>query len=57
MRDRSAEARHARFAPGPPTNPRRVNFYGHFKRGATAKRFHMNQVHSKALRENAARRG
>jgi len=40
---------------GPPTNPRRVNFYGHFKRGAQAKRFRVNQAHERALLEDAKR--
>lgn len=43
------------FNPGPPSNPRRLNFYGHFKRGADAKRFRVNRAHTEALRENAAR--
>ncbi len=35
---RDWQTRHARFNPGPATtSPRRLNFYGHFKRGDTAK--------------------
>ena len=37
------------FNPGPPSNPRRVGFYGHFKRGVAAKRFRVNQAHAAAL--------
>lgn len=30
---RCATCRHARFKTGPPTNPRRLNYCGHFARG------------------------
>jgi len=33
-----------------------VNFYGHFSQSAAAKQFRVNQAHSQALREDAARR-
>lgn len=52
---RCAECRHARFNPGPPSNPRRLNFYGHYRRGVQAKRFRVNQAHVEALRDDAAR--
>jgi hypothetical protein len=44
------------FNPGPPSNPRRLNFYGHFRRGAQVRRYRINQAHEAALREDAARR-
>ena len=45
--------RESRF--GPPSNPRRVNFYGHFPRGKDAKRHRVNQAHERALIEDAVR--
>jgi hypothetical protein len=41
---------------GPPTNPRRVNFYGRLKRGADAKRFRVNRAWDEALVEDHDRR-
>lgn len=40
---------------GPPSNPRRVNFYGHFKRGEAAKKHRINLLHAEALEVDAAR--
>ena len=40
---------------GPPSNPRKVQFYGHFPRRQTALRFRVNQAHVEALVENAGR--
>ena len=49
----NAQERHARFNPGPPSNPRRVNVYGHWRRGAAAKRHRIDTLHAAALEENA----
>lgn len=51
--------RHGRFNPGPPTSPRGVNFYGHFRQGVLAKRFGLAQriaaAHEAAVIENRRR--
>ena len=43
------------FTFGPPSNPRRVNFFGHFSRKLAAKRWRINLLHGQALVEDAAR--
>ena len=39
----------------PPSTPRKVNYYGHFRRAAQARRYRVNMAHAAALLEDAAR--
>ena len=43
------------FNPGPPSNPRKVNWYGRLERGKLAKRYRINRLHAQALVEDAQR--
>ena len=40
---------------GPPSSPRKGNFYGKLRRGIDAKRFRRNQAHIEALIEDEVR--
>lgn len=49
------ECRLARFNPGPPSNLRRVNFFGAFRQAPAAKRLRVNRAHVEALTEDVDR--